>query len=173
MRAIPDPEALVRHVHAHATQLGSSLHGDRHWRAVASNGLELLPGSGADPAIVFAFALIHDSQRLNDGHDPEHGPRAAAFARTIPRTLLDVGEPLYEAIRTHTESITTTEPNAAVCHDADRLDLWRVGIRPSTAFLSTAAARRIAGRGERRTDAPPDWLELYARFTTSAPCASP
>ncbi len=77
MRAIPDPEALVRHVHAHATHLGLALHGDRHRRAVARN---LLPGSGADRAIV----LIHDSQRLNDGHDPEHGPRAA------PRGLLDL-----------------------------------------------------------------------------------
>ena len=36
-----------------------------------------------DPALVFLFALFHDSMRLNDGHDPLHGPRGAALAREL------------------------------------------------------------------------------------------
>lgn len=31
----------------------------------------------ADARSLFVFAALHDSQRVNDHHDPEHGERAA------------------------------------------------------------------------------------------------
>ncbi|MCA9790206.1 MAG: hypothetical protein KC910_00365 [Candidatus Eremiobacteraeota bacterium] len=36
------------------------------------------------------------------------------------------------------------DPTIATCWDSDRLDLDRVGVDPDPAFLSTAAARKLA-----------------------------
>ena len=56
----------------------SYLHGPKHWHAVARVGAMLLSQvPDADPRSLFLFAAVHDTQRLNDGHDPEHGARAA------------------------------------------------------------------------------------------------
>ncbi len=56
----------------------SEIHGRQHWLQVARVGMELACRTpGADLGLAFWFGLIHDSQRLNDGHDPDHGRRAA------------------------------------------------------------------------------------------------
>ncbi|HHQ48539.1 MAG TPA: hypothetical protein ENK19_06605, partial [Acidobacteria bacterium] len=61
----------------HATANLDSIHGVKHWARVERNGLWLARRTGAVPWLVTLFALFHDSQRLNDAHDPDHGPRAA------------------------------------------------------------------------------------------------
>ena len=56
----------------------STLHGPRHWRDVARIARELqVEVPAADGRVLFLFAAAHDTQRLNDGHDPDHGERAA------------------------------------------------------------------------------------------------
>ena len=75
--SIPDAARLVEAVLEKSTGKDSLLR-QSHWRRVAAAGLSLLPETlGVDPALVFLFALFHDSMRLNDNYDPEHGPRAA------------------------------------------------------------------------------------------------
>ncbi len=100
----------------------------------------------ADAEIVSIFAAIHDSMRLNDGHDPEHGPRAAALAARLNGGPFELAadrlEILERACREHADGHVTDDPAVGVCWDADRLDLWRLGIRPDPALLSTEAARR-------------------------------
>ena len=59
----------------------ASIHGPSHWRNVEANGAYLAKLEGQDPLIPQLFALFHDFLRVNDGRDPEHGPRAAAFLR--------------------------------------------------------------------------------------------
>lgn len=57
------------------------------------------------------------------------------------------------------------DPTLGVCWDADRVNLWRVGIRPDTFRLSTAAAKgpdRLVQ--ERDRPKPPDWPDLYAAY---------
>src|SRR5215218_3085656 len=72
---------LLTKVRARSTGLGSQIHGELHWRTVGGNGLWLAePLDLADRYVVFLFALLHDSMRESDGHDPQHGPRAAALA---------------------------------------------------------------------------------------------
>ncbi|MDO8805866.1 MAG: hypothetical protein Q7R35_15715 [Elusimicrobiota bacterium] len=44
------------------------------------NGTQLAAVTGANLRVVQLFALFHDSRRLNDDHDPEHGARGAALA---------------------------------------------------------------------------------------------
>ena len=73
--------ALVEVVLARAWRPESAIHGDEHWRCVAATGMALAPAVGeVDPALVFCFGLIHDTRRLTDSVEPEHGARAAAFA---------------------------------------------------------------------------------------------
>jgi uncharacterized protein len=52
--------------------------------------------------------------------------------------------------RIHNGADRQDEPTLAVCLDADRLDLGRVGIVPDPARLSTARARDIARRRDPR-----------------------
>ena len=82
--AIPDLDALVAAVLRGATHRESLLHGEAHWRCVAWTGARLARDTPAAAAsVVFLFGLIHDSKRHDDGHDPQHGYRAAAFARAL------------------------------------------------------------------------------------------
>jgi uncharacterized protein len=124
----------------------SGIHGPAHWRRVRAHGLALAARTqGADALVVELFALLHDSRRLNDDHDPEHGPRAAALARELAAAALlalDAArlDLLAEACARHTDGDTTAEPTIGCCWDADRLELARLHIRPNARFLSTEAA---------------------------------
>jgi uncharacterized protein len=122
--------------------LRSELHGVGHWKRVALAGAHLAVPE-ADMLVVLLFAMIHDSQRHNDGHDPLHGARAAAFALEFA-ALVDEAQlrVLTEACADHASGRVSAHPTIAVCFDADRLNLWRVGIAPSPAFMSTEAGRR-------------------------------
>lgn len=64
-------------------------------------------------------------------------------AGLIPITL-----PQYEAAllacQTHTEAAPTKRAVLGVCYDADRLNLWRVCVRPEPAYLSTKAGKEMA-----------------------------
>ncbi len=168
------PRALVGAVLARSSNTRSSFHGPGHWRRVASNGLALLEETpGADSYLVFLFALFHDSMRLNDHRDPRHGARAAVLAREILRGSYRVDDArmglLEHALIEHDNGKTSADATLGVCWDADRLDLWRVGVRPSPVLLSTAAARDPAmierGRVLQGEPAPP-WAALEARYRT-------
>jgi uncharacterized protein len=169
--AIPDAARLVDAVLEMSTGKDSFIHGESHWQRVAAAGLSLLPETpGADPALVFLFALFHDSMRLNDHYDPEHGPRGAALARELRGEAFDLEDTemgsLAFACEEHTNGGIGPDPTVGVCWDADRLNLWRVGIIPDPRFLSTAAARseeRIAwAHGLQREHF--SWQELCQSF---------
>jgi uncharacterized protein len=51
------------------------IHGASHWARVRENGLRIASVTGADPRIVELFAFLHDSKRVNDGTDWQHGTR--------------------------------------------------------------------------------------------------
>ena len=146
-----DPAAflkLAREVEQKAPLAESPDHGIHHWQLVAVTGAELADTvPDADRLVVLLFALFHDSQRETDYVDPEHGPRAAALAaEMIPDSLPDFEperlELLCKACELHTTAPPTDHPTLGTCWDADRLNLWRVGIEPSPRFLSTDEAKR-------------------------------
>jgi uncharacterized protein len=169
--SIPDPGRLVAAVLERSAGKDSFLHGEGHWRRVAAAGLALLPETpGADPAVVFLFALFHDSMRFNDGHDPRHGPRGAALARELRGEAFDLEEAEMDvlgfACEEHTNGGVGSNPTAGVCWDADRLNLWRVGIKPDPRLLSTGAARN-GGRIKWARDLQREhlaWEDLYRGF---------
>ncbi|QDU37002.1 hypothetical protein Mal4_13050 [Maioricimonas rarisocia] len=123
-----------------------SIHGPSHWKRVEQNGVELAEATpGADLLVVRMFAVFHDCERHDDGHDPEHGPRAAALIKRkqgkwfqLPDETLEL---LCEACRHHTHGGRTEEPTIGCCWDADRLDLTRIGVIPHARFMSTEAGR--------------------------------
>lgn len=170
MLSIPDLSQLVATVHRHRLH-ESTLHGEQHWQCVAWTGLHLLPDvPGSDPAVVFLFALFHDSQRLNDATDPGHGRRGGELARRLHGQVyhctpgqLDL---LYTACCEHTDGRVSADPTIGVCWDADRLNLWRVGMRPNARWLSTLAAQQPSWITWARTlqTQPFTWEALYAEF---------
>ena len=123
----------------------NGFHGFAHWMRVLHNGRLLAETENANLKIVELFCLLHDTQRQNEDRDPDHGPRAADYARAIRGTLFDLEdnelEILDEALRYHSDGYVEADITIQVCWDADRLDLGRVAIRPSYHKLCTATAK--------------------------------
>jgi len=120
------------------------LHGVSHWGRVLSVGRRIADLNGADPAVVEYFAVFHDSRRMNEGVDYGHGARGAELAEAFRSRLRlsdDQLATLMHACRHHTDGTTEGDPTVRTCWDADRLDLLRVGIRPSRSLLCTAAGK--------------------------------
>jgi uncharacterized protein len=141
-------DELLGAIDARASNRSSSIHGPTHWTRVHEFGKELARSTpGADATVVALFALFHDTMRENDGHDPEHGPRAAALAIDLA-TLLRIDAArlklLAAACSDHDRGRTTAEPTIGSCWDADRLDLPRVGITPDPHLFSTQVGKARA-----------------------------
>lgn len=139
------PSALVQALRPTYRLDWDGLHGWSHWMRVRENGLRLAESTGADWDVVVLFALFHDIARVNDGHDPEHGRRAAEVVRRMAAELDGFNgerlELLVRACAGHADGLTTDEATVGTCWDADRLDLGRVGTRPRGDRLCTDAAR--------------------------------
>lgn len=151
--------ALMTAVRAQYRLDWHGIHGAAHWGRVLDNGLALAPETDARPDVVTLFAVLHDACRHNDRRDPEHGPRAAGFARGLHAAgtfELDADglALLVTAIHGHTHDRTHPDPTVRTCYDADRLDLLRCGIAPDPRYLCTDAGRdpeRIAWANARST----------------------
>jgi uncharacterized protein len=126
-----------------------SQHGPGHWLKVYRNATLVAEQTpGADLAVCELFALLHDCERRSEGTDPQHGPRAAAFAGelhvegtlTISRQQLAL---LQKAVSLHAFGQVSDDPTIGVCWDADRLDLPRVGIGIDSRYLSTSAMKAM------------------------------
>ncbi len=116
-----------------------------HWDRVAAYGAYVGARNGADLEVVALFALIHDSQRFEEGRDPEHGPRAALYASEMctflqPEQLIK----LMLACRDHDRGYTHDDPTIGACWDADRLDLDRVLVDCDPDLMSTREGKRLA-----------------------------
>lgn len=126
----------------------SVIHGVAHWDRVYQNGQQLLTPE-VNAKVVAAFAYLHDSCREDDAYDEEHGPRAAEMIKSIRTTLLaylsdEEFELLTQACRHHTTMPKSGNPTVDACFDADRLDLWRVGIEPDPPRMATERGAYIA-----------------------------
>ena len=120
-------------------------HGYAHWMRVLHNGRLLAKAEGANLKVVELFCLLHDSQRKNESIDPQHGYRAAQFAKTLKGVWFDADskemELLEEALAYHSDGYIKGDITVQVCWDADRLDLGRVGIKPIPSRLCTPTAK--------------------------------
>ncbi len=162
---------LVDVVLARAWARAGHFHGELHWRCVAGSAVRLAADvDGADAVVGFCFGLVHDTRRVNEDLDPEHGHRAASLVRELEAEGAlplsgDHIDLLATAVALHADGQVSADPTVGVCWDADRLHLPRVGIDPDPSLLSTVAARDPAqSRAAATLRASPDvWAELVAR----------
>lgn len=123
----------------------NGIHGISHFLRVRDIGLRLAGTTGANQNVVELFAFLHDSQRQNDHRDPDHGKRAADFARSLQGKLFELSSEdldlLTFACEFHTDGLVEGNETVLTCWDSDRLDLGRAGIRPQADKLCTVAAK--------------------------------
>jgi uncharacterized protein len=143
-------------------------HGHAHWARVRAMGLELAAITGADPLVVELFAWIHDSCRLAETGDPDHGMRAADFAAELRGECFEISDTqlalLQEACRGHSKGGTQADITVQTCWDADRLDLARVGYIPDPNRLCTEPARSPE-RIQRAVDRSNRWCQWRDKRT--------
>ena len=120
-------------------------HGVTHWARVLENGLKLAETTQADVDVVTLFALFHDSRRVNEHTDPDHGLRGARLAEQMRGDLFELDDErfqlLFRACELHTDGLLEDEVTVQTCWGWDRLDGGSVGIRPRADRLCTEAAR--------------------------------
>lgn len=115
------------------------IHGIDHWVRVFRNCLTIDPKPSFEHIdFYYRFAALHDCCRINDEQDGYHGYRAATF--------FGLRGKLEEAVSMHNSAQISLDPLIGTCWDADRLDLWRVGIIPEVQFLSTDGGRELLKR---------------------------
>jgi uncharacterized protein len=128
-----------------------SVHGPDHWRRVEQNGLWLATQTGADPLVTRLFAWFHDAKRENEYTDPDHGRRGGEYATSLRGKLFDLEDAAFDSLvyacTWHTDAELSAEPTIGTCWDSDRLDLGRVGMIPSSKFMSTSFGKGIADAG--------------------------
>ena len=125
-----------------------SEHGISHWKRVEEIGQYLTQHTKADSEVVHLFSCLHDLKRENEDYDPKHGLRASTFVKELhSKDILDISEKqlnqLTFACEHHSDSkIKSDDITIQTCWDADRLDLWRVGVVPDPYFLNTTIAKQ-------------------------------
>lgn len=121
------------------------IHGYAHWARVCEFGRRLADGIGIDRRLLELFALVHDCRRSDDGHDVEHGPRAAAALRGWHGSLIQLPEEDFQSLifacEHHTDGQVSQDQLVGACWDADRLDLSRLGYEIDVSLLSTWVAK--------------------------------
>jgi len=123
-------------------------HGISHWRKVYEISNYLAKETRADIAVVSFFAYLHDAKREDDVYDLQHGHKAGDFIKELhSKHLLPLSEGQLErlgmACKFHADSgIKSNDITIQTCWDADRLDLWRVGVVPDKKFLNTDFAKQ-------------------------------
>ena len=124
------------------------IHGTSHWARVRHHALKIGRATGSDLIVAELFAFLHDSQRVNEGTDIHHGKRAAEYAVSLNKKYFDLDSlqiyDLHTAIKDHSMGGIHTHATIQTCWDADRLDLGRVGTKPSAQYLSAEGAKHIA-----------------------------
>ena len=139
-----DRSGLMRLIRSEFKIDWHGIHGANHWARVLHHGKNIGTWRKADLIVVELFGFLHDSCRLNDGRDPQHGARAAKFAHGIHGDYFQLNakqlDKLCYAMTHHSGGEVSTDATIQTCWDSDRLDLGRVGIFPSSKYLSQEAS---------------------------------
>jgi uncharacterized protein len=90
------------------------VHGPSHWARVRHHALTIGQATGADLLVVELFSFLHDSKRLNEGKDPEHGFRAASFATQLNGRYFQLDslqlDVLHHAMTYHSDGAVDADP---------------------------------------------------------------
>ncbi len=170
MSTMPNLPAALDAVRILSPLSDSTVHGEEHWRRVASNGLDMAEEVGADPLLVVLFGIFHDSMQFAEYSDPGHGKRGGFLACCLNTELIGLADDrldlLYAACAGHTDGETSDDATIGVCWDADRLDLCRLDEHVNPGMMSTATGRtiRAQARAEALLTDTPDWASIFRRL---------
>lgn len=133
-------------------QSASGIHGLGHearvliWTQILAEMVRQ-EGSSIDAAVLGWAAAVHDTQRWDDGDDPDHGTRAANWLADHPRIIppnVSLEQVIY-LCRWHVPPdhlVPDMTMELRVFKDADALDRWRISdLNPS--FLRTVSAQKL------------------------------
>lgn len=139
-------QGLLREIRRQFRLDWHGIHGAPHWARVRFHGVSLARALSVDVRIPVYFAVLHDSQRMDDGSDPEHGSRAAEYATWLRgRGHIELEDGAFGLLRQacigHSNGLMEADLQVQVCWDADRLDLGRVDVYPDARRLCTVPAR--------------------------------
>ena len=133
------------------------IHGFRHWSRVCHLGLIVGKELKTNLLIIELFSYLHDSRRVNEYGDRDHGARGADYAASLNGRLFQLNHDhlntLCHAIRFHSQGLMHEDATVQSCWDADRLDLGRVGTRPRRRYLSAKGTNYI-GYAEQLSSQP-------------------
>jgi len=121
------------------------IHGFYHWSRVIDNGLYIAKNNNANKNIIIAFGIFHDIKRENDDEDPEHGYRGGLLIEKYKNKInLNENElkKTIEACSGHTNILHHSDLDISTCWDADRLDLYRVGVYPNAEYLNNEFSKK-------------------------------
>jgi len=103
--------------------------------------------TGANVHVIELFAFFHDSCRVNEYTDHNHGKRGAELAIKLRGKFFEATDTemdlLVDACIGHSDGYVEAPVTTQTCWDADRLDLGRVGIKPNPKYLCTDAAKAL------------------------------
>ncbi len=140
-------------------------HGVAHWARVLENGLRLAEETQANVEVVSLFAVLHDSRRINEFGDPDHGPRAAAFAAKLRGRVFELEDSefrlLCRACEGHTHERTHPDVTIQTCWDSD------VSISAGWASRRTPAAFAPRSPGAPKRSSGPMGGRAFASFPNS------
>ena len=76
---------------------------------------------------------------------------------------------LIDACAGHVDGLTSDDTTIGLCWDADRLNLWRIGVTPQPRFLSTPVAKRpeIIARSQAMRGQHLSWARIAGRIEKS------
>lgn len=127
----------------------SGAHSLHHWLRVAENAFIVANSNGVqgvDRKVILYFAFSHDMMRETENHCEVHGSNAAKRLRELREEYLtELNDEQFKlvlrACAGHTVGLHDSNPTIGVCWDADRLDLFRVGIYPDAKYLNHEASK--------------------------------
>lgn len=162
-KVIPKP-VLKKIIHHFELNIDNSLHGIDHWARVLSNGIDIAENNGANKNVIIAFSFFHDIRRQHEAGDPEHGLRGAKYLQAFKYKINLTKEELNKAMKAcagHTDILHHEDIDIASCWDADRLDLYRVGVKPDPHYLNSDYAKKeetIKQATKKSWDNREEWL---------------
>ena len=128
------------------------IHGINHWERVFLNTKKLSKYYNVESEVFELFSILHDSQRLDEYTDLEHGKRARKFVEVLIKKGIiylhkDDQKRLLYACENHTKSNKQHELYSdlivRICLDSDKMDIDRVGIIPNEKHFLTHYAKEI------------------------------
>lgn len=156
---------LIEVIESFYLQLFNGVHGIDHWTRVLQNGIILCDKNpNLNKNIIIAFSFFHDVGRTREDDEPIHGynggRRLLKYKYKINLTKEEIDK-CYEACVDHTHTRHHKDPQIAACWDADRLDLYRVGVMPDVDYLNLEESKEediIKEAATRSWDKRPDWV---------------